>query len=109
MRRSIGKYLVLLILRPADVKRNSHTMDCWNNDRRSLTIETSRLTRRLTIHVRVSCYRTSLSLCGLLGRRHREHEPVASEKLHSFIAGLFVGKTQLNASDLEMKNHDVDI
>jgi hypothetical protein len=84
-------------------------MDCWNDDRRSLTIETSRLTRRLAIHVRVSCYRTSLSLCSLLGWRHRKHEPVASEKLHSFIAGFFICETQLNAPDLESRNHDVDI
>jgi hypothetical protein len=40
-------------------------------------------------------------MCGLLGRRHREHEPVGSEKLYSFIAGGFSCKAQLNASDLE--------
>jgi hypothetical protein len=64
-------------------------------------IEAGRLDRRLATHVRVSCQRTGLSLCGLLGRRHREHESVGSEKLYSFIAVGFSGEAQLNASNLE--------
>lgn len=55
------------------------------------------------IHVRVGCERAGMSLCNLLGMLHREHESVVREKLHSSVAGGFIGEAQLNASDLEQE------